>query len=297
MARSYRSHVRPSPVALVALLCAATGSALLLALLWRLLGSYGQLLFAGTIVRGLLIGGLLAWVIRRTNFSNAFAAGTLAVLATLCAIVGANYEAHTRVRAEALADAAELLQISSGAGTDPTEVEQQYRHTEESLTFINYLRGYFGFDGQADDGAAALWGPWAGLALYGLEIAAALALATVYPIGQASEPVCARCGRWQIEVVLGTSAFGNTEKFIATLLTPDLDAALLCLTPPDTKEHMQLSLASCPLGHDAGKGAVLRVRDRVYASRDHNLLLRDRADLQLEQAERDAIADRLETWA
>jgi hypothetical protein len=277
--------------------CAAAGSALVLALVWRWLGSYGQLLFAGTIVRGLLIGGLLTWVIRRTNFSSAFAAGTLAALATLFAIVGANYEAHTRVRAEVLADAAELLQISTGAGTDPSEVEQHYRDTEEALTFSNYLRGYFGFEGQAEDGAAALWGPWAGIGLYGLEIAAALALATVYPVGQASEPVCARCGRWQNEVVAGTSAFGNTEKFIGRLLAPDLDAALQCLTPPDTKEHMELSLATCALGHDAGKGAVLRVRDQVYGSRDHNLLLRDRADLQLEQAECDAIASRLETWA
>jgi hypothetical protein len=297
MARPYRSRVRPSITATAAALCAALGAALLLAVGWQYLGGYGEIVFAGTMVRGLILGGLLTWVFRKTNFSRPVAAGAIAALATLLAIAGARYQAHSQARAEALVDAAELLLISTGAGTAPEETQAEYEETRDSLTFVHYLRGYYGFDGQAEDGAAALWGPWAGLALYGLEIAAALALATLYPMGQAAEPVCAQCSRWREEGMLGKAAHGSTDTFTEKLLASDLEAALACLAPPDTNERLELSLATCTAGHDEGKGGVLRVREQAYGSHGRNLLLRDRADLAIDQDETDAIITKLGTWS
>ncbi len=283
--------------AVAAMLCAAFGSAILLAMVWRWLGGYGNILFAGTIVRGLLIGALLAWVCKRARFSKPVAAATIAALATLLAIVGAHYETHTRVRAEALADAEEVRLISSGAGSDPAEVEAEYERARDSLSFVNYLRGYYGFEGQAKDGTAALWGPWAGLALYAMEIAAAMGLATLYPLGQAGEPICRECARWREEQVLGCAAHGCTPVFLSHLLASETKAALDCLAPPDTAETLVLSLARCSRGHDEGRGGVLRVRDLVYDSSGRNLLTRDRGDLQVDQHECDAIIAALETWA
>jgi hypothetical protein len=247
--------------------------------------------------RGLIIGGLLTWVYRRTNFSRPFAAGLIAALATLMAIVGSRYEAHTVDRADAMADAAELHLLSTGAGTDPEETQADYDRTRDSLTFVHYLRGYYGFDGQAQDGTAALWGPWAGVGLFALEVAIALAVATLYPVGQASEPVCSKCSRWSSERLLGSAAHGQTESFLKHLLESDTDAALSCLARPDTKERLELSLATCALGHDEGEGGVLRVREQVYGSHGRNLILRDRADLAIDQQETDALTGALESWS
>ncbi len=297
MARPYLSTVRPSLTSIAAVLSAAIGSAMLLAVLWHWLGGYGEIVFAGTIVRGLMIGGLLTWVYRRSNFSRPRAAGFIAALATLLAIVGSRYEAHTALRSEVMADAAELLLISTGAGTDPKETRAEYEKTRSSQTFVRYLRGYYGFDGQAKDGTAALWGPWAGVALFALELTLALAVATLYPVGQASEPVCMQCSRWRSERLLGSAAHGKTDAFVARLLASDAVGAVACLTPPDTKERLELSLATCPSHHDDGKGGVLRVREQVYGSHGRNLILRDRADLALSQEEADALTAEIESWS
>ncbi len=297
MARLYRSQARPSVAAIAAMVCAALGAALLLAVGWRWLGAYGELIFAGTIVRGLIIGALLTWVVRKSNFAKPLAAGAIAALATLCAIVGARYEAHTRHRAAMMQSASELLLISTGAGSDMAEAEEHYRNTRAELSFGNYLRGYYGFTGQAEDGSAALWGPWAGLALYGLEIAAALGLATCYPVGQAREPVCPRCSRWREEKVLGQSAHGKSQEFTAHLLDSNTEAATSCLASPDTGETTELVLARCGLGHDDGKGGVLRVRDHVYERGNRELRQRDRADVSVDQGEVDAIIASMEAWA
>ena len=125
MARPYRSQVRPSVRAHAAVLCAALGSALLLALTWRWLGPYGEILFAGTVLRGLAIGGLLTWVYRKTNYARPKTAAGIALIATLAAIIGSDYVAHRELRAEALEDAADLLLFSTSAGTDSDDVEAE----------------------------------------------------------------------------------------------------------------------------------------------------------------------------
>lgn len=296
MACLYRSQVMPSRRAVLAMSCAALGMVLLLSLCWRWLGPYGNMLFVGTVARGLLIGGLLSWLCRRAHFSWPRAAGFIAAAATLLAIVGSDYEAHRRDRAAQLADAEELLLISTGAGTNPVELQAEFESTGRGLSFANYLRRYYGFEGQAKDGAAALWGPWAGMALYALEIATALFLASLYPMGQASEPICRQCAQWQSERVLGTAAYGVTAAFRAHLLASNTEEAAQALRPPDTKEHLELSLATCSHGHADG-GGVLRLREHFYDKRNRNLLVRDRVDLLLDEDETEAIVSRLEAWA
>ena len=297
MARLYRSRVRPGRSAVLAMSCAALGSALLLAIGWQWLGAYGNLLFVGTVARGLLIGVLLGWVCRRAHFSWPRMAGLIAATATLLAIVGSHYQAHWRDRASQLADASELLLLSTDAGGDPVALQAEYEVTIHSLSFANYFRRYFGFEGQAKDGAAALWNPWAGLSLYALEIAAALFLSTLYPAGQASEPVCTRCARWQEEQILGTAAYGATAALTKHLLAGNSKEAALALRQPDTNEHLELSLATCHHGHDKDGGGVLRVREHFYDKRSRNILVRDRIDLLVNQSETEAITARLETWS
>jgi hypothetical protein len=264
---------------------------------WRWLGGYGEIVFAGTIVRGLIIGGVLTWVVRKTNFSKPRAVTWIAALATLLAIAGSRYEAHSMQRAGALEDAAELLMISTGAGTAPEETQAQYDKTRRSLTFVRYLRGYYGFEGQAKDGTAALWGPWAGVVLFALEVGLALVVATLYPAGQAREPVCSQCSNWREERLLGTAAHGQTEAFLKHLLASDTQRAIACLAPPDTKERLELSLATCPSRHDEGKGGTLRVREHVYGSHGRNLIVRDRADLAITHTEAEELIAALESFA
>jgi hypothetical protein len=296
MARLYQSCVRPGRSAVLAMLLAASGLALLLAVAWPWLGPYGELVFAGTILRGLLIGALLTWVAKRAHFSWPRSAAWIAGAATFLAILGSHYIEHRRDRSEQMADAAELLLISTGAGSEVEELREEYDKTVEGLSFGSYLRHYFGFAGQAKDGAAALWGPWAGLALYTLEVGAALFLATLYPVGQAREPICSSCSSWQEEEVLGRAAYGVTAAITAHLLAEETDKATELLRAPDTREHLELSLATCPSGHSQG-GGVLRLREHFFDKRNHNLLARDRADLLLDQNESDAITRRLEAWA
>lgn len=295
MARPYRSPVRPSVTAILAMACGSIGAVLLLSLSWRLLGSFGDMAFAGTAARGLLIGALIAWICRRTGFSWPRAAGSIAALATLLALVGSHYDAHRRDRAERVRDADQLLLIRTGAGSEPDEIRAEHQQTLRSLSFANHLRRHFGFEGQAEDGASALWGPRAGLGLYVIEVLLALLLAAYYPAGTASEPVCARCGRWSEERLLGLAAYGVGPAFL-TSIQSDPAAAIELLSEPDTKEHIELALATCPQGHDAA-GGVLRVRERFYDRGSRHLIVRHRADVVLDESDQQALSSRLEIWS
>mgnify|MGYP001549136334 CR=1 FL=1 len=145
------------------------------------------------------------------------------------------------------------------------------------------------------DRSAAFWGPWFGLGLFSVETLLALIACTLYPLGQAREPICQECSSWLCEEPLGHAAHGETRSLIEALYT-DSATALESLREPDTREYLEFNLASCQRGHDDDAG-VLRLREHFFAKRSRTLLVRHRADVLLDSAETRALRERLAAWS
>ncbi len=288
MARLYRPNLRPTIRASVAILCAALGAVLLLAMTWHQLGSLGDMIFVGTIARGLIIGILLTWVVASTGFAHARAAAWIAGIATLLAIVGAHYQGHRTERAVRMQEAETLLLQREGFGNDRKKLQAEFEEMASALTFANYLRDYFGMTSndqtEAVDGTASKAGPGPGIGLYLVELLAALLVAAYYPAGRASEPACRLCDRWYQERELPPAAHGVSPEFIAALLANNATQAIALLEPPDTAEYVGLSLASCPT-HCETAAPVLRIRDYSFPRGSRELSSHHRADLELDEPE------------
>ncbi len=293
MARLYRPTLRPTARASAAMLCAALGAALLLAMFWHRIGSWGDMLFVGTIARGLVVGILLTWVVARTGFAHARAAAWIAGAATFLAIVGAHYQGHHTERAVRMQEAETLLLQREGFGNDREELQAEYDETIGALTFANYLRDYFGITNndqtEAADGTASKAGPKLGIGLYLVELLAALLVAAYYPAGRASEPACQLCGRWYHERDLPPAAHGVSSEFIAAV-QDNATQAMALLEPPDTEEYVGLSLASCPRCKTASP--ILRVSDYSFARGSRELSSHHRADLELQDSEYSQLMER-----
>jgi hypothetical protein len=292
MARPYRPTLRPTLRAAAAMVCAAAGSALLLAVVWPLLGDFGEILIVGTIARAMLIGLFLSWVADRTVFAHSRAAAALAVLATLCAILGGHYQEHRADRALRITKA-ETQRFNSLSSSRPeAEVNQEYAETLSNITLANYLRGYFGLGSkEALDGASSKMGPRFGVGLYLVEILLALLAATYFPQGRASEPACGQCHRWYRFAEAKRAAHGVSKAFIGAMKANTTAKAMALLEPPDTTEYIALSLARCP--SRCASPVLLRISDFSRASSGAELSSRHQADLILSKDETLA----LEGWS
>tara|TARA_R110002096_G_scaffold299503_2_gene493941 strand:- start:3960 stop:4838 length:879 start_codon:yes stop_codon:yes gene_type:complete len=290
MARPYRPTQRPTRRAAAAMLCGAAGSALVLSVLWPQLGDLGNILVVGTVARALLLGLFLSWVAARTVFANSRAAAGLAIAATLCAIVGGHYQEYRADRVSRIEKAEDQRLRSLSFARIEAEANQEYSDTVSTLTFANYLRGYFGFGGvQARDDASSKGGPRFGVGLYLVEILLALLAATYFPQGRASEPACAQCHRWYRFAEAKRAAHGVSKGFIKAMKANATAVAMALLQPPDTEEYVALSLARCPGACSAP--ALLRVADFSRAGSGAELTSRHRADLVLSQRETTALQE------
>lgn len=295
MARPYRSRAPLSAASLLALGCAGLGCALVLAATWHLTGALGQLVVAGVVVRGLVIGVVLMGVVKRMRIARPAVVASVATLATLLAVGGAHYRDHLVRRAEALEDAEELRSLSISAGSEPFVADAAYRDREAALSFLHYWREFFGLEGDAIDSASRSMGPSGGMLLFTFELVAGVFAALYYPMGIASEPACPRCGEWREEQALGRAAFGATRTFLRELLAGNASASDV-LAAPDTPECLDLVMARCPRGHDE-EGGALRVRERVFDRHSRVLMGRHRADIELSAAEAQRIGERVGAWA
>ncbi|MCP4447711.1 MAG: hypothetical protein GY811_20595 [Myxococcales bacterium] len=288
MARPYRPTRRPTIRATAALLCAGVGVALLLSVGWPLLGGLGDILIIGTVARALLIGLLLSAVLARTAFAHSWAAATIAIFATAMAILGAHHQRHLENRSEGLVQAEDQRLRSLGFGRDALEIDQEYRENVERLSFGNYVREYFGFasasNGESGDGAASKVGPGLGVGLYIVELLIALLASTYFPVGRASEPACSDCGRWLIENEPRRVAHGVSSEFIGAIRGGASEDAFALLKAPDTREYVELCVASCPARCN-GAASVLRIRDFTIPRGSGELVMRHRADLVLSGSE------------
>ncbi len=284
MARRYRSSRRQSYRALGLLLAAALGSTLVLAYLWSFLGDLGEMAFLGPVARALVIGWVLAFTCRRYYLSNARIAATIAGLSTLVCIAGSYAIEFRHERSQQIQAAQELAEQRRAFGVAESEVQAHYEESVAGLTLGNHARLAFGLRGPGRDRASNLLGPAFGISLLTLELIVAVLVSMYLPAGQASEPVCASCGLWLREEHLASSRFGKSDELIAALLAGDGADALDALEPPDTKESLELKLASCPLGHPQA-GGVLRLYEHYYARSSRDLRTRHRADLILDFGE------------
>lgn len=288
MARRYRSRRRPSTTSLLALGAGAIGAALALAFAWGFLGAIGELAFLGMLARALAIGALLAWICKRTGFSRPRAAAAIAGAAVVLSIAGSQYFSYVDQRTETQQAAQELRSQRLGFGSDPAEIQAHYQATLASLTFSNHLRRYFGLQGPGRDGASNFMGPAFGIGLFSLELVIAMLVAMYLPTGQASEPVCDTCGEWLREDVPMHCQYGHGKRLVDLLLAGECERAAEELVPPDTREHLQVTLASCPQQH-AGDAGVLRLREHFIARRGRHMRTRHLADVQLAPAERSCL--------
>jgi len=289
MARPYRPNLRPTRRAAAAMLCAAAGAALVLSVLWPLLGDFGDMLVLGTIGPALLIGLLLSWVAERTVFAHSQAAAALAILATLCAIGGTHYQKHKKDRAERIEAAEDQRLRSLSFARAEAEVNEEYAEALSNMTFENYLRTYFGLDkgSEALDSASSKVGPTFGVGLYLLELLLAMFAATYFPQGRASEPACKKCHRWYRFAAAKRAAHGVSKAFTEAMRANAIDNAVALLEPPDTTEYVSLRRASCP--SDCGSPALIRVSDFYRAGPGAELTSRHRSDLVISSHETKAL--------
>ena len=184
--------------------------------------------------------------------------------------------------------AKELRAHRTSIGSDPAEIRSHYQKSLAALTFSNYLRRYFGVHGPARDGASSFMGPVFGIGLFSFELVVAMLVAMYLPTGQASEPVCDTCGAWLREHDTTECQYGHGKRLRDLLLAGEYQQAARDLVAPDTRERLQVSMASCPHQHDAGAG-VLRLRELFVARRGRHMRTRHLADLQLEPEERSCL--------
>jgi hypothetical protein len=260
-------------------------------MLWK---GLSEIAFVATIVRGLLIGYVLAYVALVARFARPILLATLAATATLLAIVGALYDLHHNEVRPKLAKEAETLMLISPRQHE--EVRAEYEARIADITFTNTMREHFGFEGQPRDGAAQLWGPQIGVGFFAFEVLVALWFSTLYPLAQTREPVCPMCSEWLTEDRLGHSAHGQSGEVIDALLNNDLQRALGAMRQPDTRESTTFVLACCKNEHAERSDPVLRVRDRML-DRSGQMLTHQRADLIISQDAAAAIRTHLENLA
>jgi hypothetical protein len=271
------------------MLCAAFGAALVLSVLWPLLGDFGKMLVLGTMGPALLIGLLLSWVAERTVFAHSRAAAALAILATLCAIGGTHYQTYQTDRQERIEAAEDQRLRSISFARAEAEANEEYAEALSHMTFENYLRTYFGLDSgsEALDSASSKVGPAFGVGLYILELLLAMFAATYFPQGRASEPACEQCHRWYRFAATKQAAHGISKAFTEAMRANAIDKAVAMLEPPDTTEYVALRLATCP--SECGSPALLRVSDFYRAGPGTELTSRHRADLVLSSHETKAL--------
>lgn len=282
MARPYRPNQPTSWRALVAMICAGLGTALLLSVAWPSLGSLGRMLLVGSLAPALIIGLFLSWVAERMVFANSRAASAIAIIATATAIVGGHYQEYRGSRAEDLARAEEQRDDSLAAGQPYRDVARDYEANVANIAFANYLRAYF-LDPTSDVGPAL------GVGVYVVEVLCALLASAYFPQGRASEPACSACHRWYRLAKPKRAAHGVSKTFVAALNSEQSDAMAI-LHAPDTVEYTSLSLGSCPAS--CGSPRVLRVVDETRTRSSDGLVSRHRADLLLTAAE----TKDLEAW-
>ena len=273
---------------MLALVAGALGAATALAFAWRFLGALGELAFLGMLARAFVIGTLLAWICKRTGFSRSTAAAVIAGLAVVLSIAGSQYFSYIQAAADKQRAAEELRVQRIGVGSDPAEIQAQYQETLASITFSNHLRRYFGLHGPGRDGASNFMGPAFGIGLFSLELVLAILVAMYLPAGQASEPACASCGAWLYERGLASTRYGRGKRIVDLLLAGKCEQAAAEFAAPDTKEHLNMSLASCPHQHDADAG-VLRLREHFISRQGRQMRTRHLADLQLSPEERSCL--------
>lgn len=269
------------------MLCAGLGSALVLSVVWPMLGSLGKMLIVGSLAPALIIGLFLSWVAERTVFANSRAASAIAIVATAVAILGGHYQEYRESRPKELLRAAEQRDNSAAVGRPYGDVARDYATNVADITFVNYLRAYF-LDSGGDDASSKV-GPALGTSIYVVEVLLALLASTYFPQGRASEPACSACGRWYQVAEPKRAAHGVSEAFVAAL-NSGLGDAMEILQPPDTVEYVSLRLASCP--SSCKSPMVLRVADEARARSSEELVSRHRADLVLTRDE----ANSMEAW-
>jgi hypothetical protein len=291
VARSYRYRGPTSARSVLAVVCTAAGCALLLAIGWPYLGKLGRLALVGAAARGAIVGGALAVVVERSQLPRPRLAGALAAVATLAAILGTMASDYHRDRLRRIREIDEGIEFRASLGTDVDELAEVREQKLSELDLRAYLAHSFGFSGPASDGASKLFGPRAGVLLFGFESVIAMLLAAYYAAGRASEPACPRCGRWLHEGKSRRARYGVTERITSALVRGATDDAARLLEPPDTSEYLELSLARCPAGHE---GVVLRLREHFLDRKSRGRLHRHRHDIELSSAERATIEERLD---
>ncbi|MBL4633152.1 MAG: hypothetical protein JKY56_04725 [Kofleriaceae bacterium] len=285
MATPYRTILRPSLRASIAMLSGAAGVAILLALLWPHVGVLGNIAIVSVFIRALVVGKVLAWISYRTHFSWPKTAALLAGLSVVLAIFGAHYFQYREKRADAIRVTDEFLAISADADIHTSDIDEELA----GMTFMNYESERFGFTGQAEDGTAAILGSKIGLGFFLIELLFAILVSMYYPAGVASEPSCRQCGRWLPERHIAHAAYGRTPEFTANLLRGEAEAAFAILAQPDTEEMLLLSLAEC-LDHRTGPdNTILRLRETTLDRRSRDKVLRHRAVLILSLADKDEL--------
>lgn len=228
---------------------------------------------------GAVVGGWLAWVVRKLRLSRprpvvGLAAGAV-VLAMLVQVVldfRAARSAHERELDEVFSQRA-LIGVASH--------ERLAREREEWLagwTFWNYFRARIGADDSGSfTGTPPVLGRSGAMALSLFELLIAVLIATLWAGRTAIEPACPVCGAWRVENHLGGAAHGIANDAVKRLLAGDATGAAALLRPPDTREEVTFSLFTCPAGHDTD-GGVMRIGE-VFWTRRRSLALRRVADL------------------
>ncbi len=275
----YRPTIAPRATAFAAVVAGALGAALLLAFFWGQLGNVGRIAFLETVVPAFVIAKLVAWLCKRLRFAWPKTAAAISILATALAITGALYDAHRTERNKAIAEQREFLSVSA----DSAAMNSFFEEEIADLNFYQFLRDYFGMDGQAEDGSATLFGTRMGLTVFAFELLAAFFVAGYEPSGVASEPTCSRCGDWLAQGREHAAIYGIANDFTKALRGGRLDDAIEKLGLPDTKEKTGLALALCP--RHPSVPAVLRISEYYLDSTSRALGSRHCADLSLSDLE------------
>jgi hypothetical protein len=228
---------------------------------------------------GALVGGWLAWVVRKLRLSRprpvvGLTAG--AVVLAMLVQVTLDFRAARAAREQELDEAFANRALIGMTARDRLTAEH-----EEWLagwTFWNYLRARVGADDSGlFTGTPPVLGRSGAMALSLFELLIALLIATLWAGRTAVEPACPMCGAWRVENHLGGAAHGVAGESVKRLLAGDAAGAAALLRPPDTREAVTFSLFTCPAGHDLD-GGVLRVGE-VFWTRRRSLALRRVADL------------------
>jgi hypothetical protein len=219
-------------------------------------------------------GAALALVAVHLVLSRPWLMAALAAVsaaAALAVLLALDYRA---ARAGRAAEIDEVARTRQGIGLASAEELAAVRAALlRDWTLGRYVRERVGLDDSgAFTGAAPVLGKHGAMALSGLELLLAAAIAGMWAGRAASHPACPCCGRWRAERRLGAAAHGVAGPLVARLLAEDAEGAASLLRPPDTREKTLLTLLACPEGHD-GDGGVVRVSDLSW-TRHRRLAMR-----------------------